>query len=217
MNKLNKLLIAIVSTASMMMSSNVFAVGLCVGNHGADVSSSDSYILDNPGDSFTCQLRGNLFGRSDAVGTVRFGLPGDEDNNDPNRFYSTNYQCTLDFKDWNPKKNMKLNYSYSLGKYDPFKYPLVTIMGNPTIEIPTWSVKIPTMKVTINFNSGPNGDCYGDSNCYFFNNIPGSQINISEIPKDKGEYKFSPLTVSCKLLKKTPLFQKMNPDFPQSS
>ena len=123
MNKLNKLLIAIVSTVSMMMSSNIFAVGLCVGNNPNDAG---SYILDKrskqyPG-KFKCQLNGRIgLPTGDAVGAVTFGLPAEDNSRDHNKFYSTEYQCTLDFADWDPEinKGIQLFYSYSLFKYIP--------------------------------------------------------------------------------------------------
>jgi hypothetical protein len=201
MNKCNKILIAIVSTASMMMSSNVFAVGLCVGNNP---NAAGSYILDKrstqyPG-KFTCQLNGRTgLATGDAVGAVSFGLPAGDNYRTPSRFFSTKYQCTLDFADWDPKinKGIKLYYSYALFKYIPSQSkPAITI----NVKIPTPKIPI-NMKTIITFNSGSGayGDCRSENNCFFYNGAVGHQITIYELSKTDV---FSPLTVSCKLIKK---------------
>ena len=93
MNKVNKLLVAMVSSASMVFSVNIFAADLCTGNNPNE---SNSYILDkgskqNP-DSFTCKLNGRMsFSGGDGVGAVSFGLPGGTNFNDPTNYFSTKY------------------------------------------------------------------------------------------------------------------------------
>ncbi len=217
MNKGNKILIAIVSSASMMISSNVFAAGLCVWGGGS------SKKLNNIGDTFTCDLGGRSLSPEDHSGSVSFGLSSIKLLN-PQSYMSTKYECTLDFKEWDPNINPgeELFYSYTLAKYNHDEQPPLKIISKKEKQIPTpTSVPIPTMKTKITFNSGPDGDCHGDGNCFFLPVVSGGgqlsgQVTIHE-KTQTGSDVASPLTVTCTLLEKTPLFQKMNPDFPPSS